>query len=256
MNTTHLYPKQLFRSCTVSWFTNSSRLLGFLMISLSLHGLLFAMIPRLELSTTTGRKANHRPIYLTLNTAPSSNRMPRKPLTAVQPTTNQTVKQVVPAPSHHAKSVRQHLESFQSETRSPMHSKVKRTSHHGTLARDMRTTQLAVATTSPYPGEITPKPSPNPAAVAALLRRALQQHFNYPVVALQNSWEGKVVLNVRVSADGVVSAARILKASGYRILDRAAQHAVNDIGKIPAASPLLAGQALTFRVPVAYKLRH
>ncbi len=250
MNTTHIYPQLLFRSCSVSWFTRASRLPGFLTISLMLHGLLFAMIPGLELSTATGQQAMHQPIYLTLNTAVANNRMPPKPLTAQPPSAvTHPTRHDLFTPSRHAKKV-------QTGTRLLLHSKSKSTSHHTTPTRKLRTTQLAVAAPSPSLRQSIPKPSPNPAAVAALLRRALQQHFHYPVIALQNSWEGKVVLGVSVTADGEVSTAQVLKESGFRILDRAALHAVNDIGRLPTASPLLAGQTLTFRVPVAYRLRH
>lgn len=97
--------------------------------------------------------------------------------------------------------------------------------------------------------------APDVPAVAALLRRALRHHFRYPALAMQNSWEGHVVLRVRVAADGHVGDAHVLKGSGFRILDRAARRSANSIGRLPAARPLLAGQAMSFRVPVDYRLR-
>lgn len=256
MNTIYMSPQSPLRYCTVSWFTSSSRLLRFLIVSLSLHGLLFAMMPRLEPFMAPGQKVMQPPVFLTLNTVPSSNRVQSKPVTVHHPTSiTQPSRHELLKPSHHVKNVRARLLKVQTKTHSPSPSKAKNTSHHETPAHDIRTTQLAIATPSPYPRQSTPKPSPNPAAVAALLRRALQQHFHYPVVALQNNWEGKVILGVRVTAGGEVSAAQVLKASGFRVLDRAAQHAVNDIGRLSTAPPLLAGQTLTFRVPVAYRIR-
>lgn len=99
------------------------------------------------------------------------------------------------------------------------------------------------------------KPSPDPSAVALILRRALLQHFRYPAIARENAWQGKVVLKVRVEANGRVHSARILHPSQYAILDRAARRAANAIGAIPSARPLLAGQGMSFRVPVAYHLQ-
>lgn len=95
----------------------------------------------------------------------------------------------------------------------------------------------------------------NLAAVAVLLRRALRRHFYYPAIAVQNSWQGRVVLRVRLAADGSITQTRVMRGSGFGILDRSAKRAADGIKRLPRAQPLLAGQAVAFRVPVDYRLR-
>lgn len=96
--------------------------------------------------------------------------------------------------------------------------------------------------------------APDLAAVAALLRRALQRHFHYPLIAVQNSWQGRVVLRVRLAADGRITQTRVMRGSGFQVLDRSAKRAAEGIKRLPRAQPLLAGQAMAFRVPVDYRL--
>ncbi len=44
----------------------------------------------------------------------------------------------------------------------------------------------------------------------------------YPPEARRNHWEGTVVLNLKVAADGTLAAAEVAHSSGYEVLDRAA----------------------------------
>ncbi|MBC8352852.1 MAG: TonB family protein [Planctomycetes bacterium] len=48
----------------------------------------------------------------------------------------------------------------------------------------------------------------------------------YPATALENRLEGRVVLRVRIRADGNVATASVLRSSGHSILDEAARRAV------------------------------
>ena len=56
----------------------------------------------------------------------------------------------------------------------------------------------------------------------------------YPWLARISGWEGTVVLRVTIEADGHPSAARIVRSSGYPILDQAAQRAVQQWEFLPA----------------------
>ncbi len=58
----------------------------------------------------------------------------------------------------------------------------------------------------------------------------------YPEIAHRKGWEGRVLLNVLVEADGDVADLNILESSGYRILDRAAYKAVSRWEFKPAVS--------------------
>lgn len=148
---------------------------------------------------------------------------------------------------------------------------------HKALYRTPRDSRAAVARLSPprrAPSQPTPatsgetiaredgagagaasERSPNLPAVAALLRRALRQRFHYPPIALRNSWQGRVVLRVRLAADGRITRTRVVQGSGFRVLDRSAKRAADGIKRLPEAQPLLAGQDMAFRIPVDYRLR-
>lgn len=257
---------------------SSHRFLLFILFSLCLHCLLLALIPGLNQSGTGAIPAVRLQVYLALNRAAQKTTGHERPLSAIEPgspvkaikhpvetvptkhlnvlnhPTRPAEKPEASAPSRLDSALQYHsLKRVQNEPKTTDQS-VKQHSH-----RMLRSQPDAAATLSPPIRGISQgktHATPDPSAVAALLRHALLQHFRYPAIARQNSWEGKVVLNVQVMADGQVGATHILQASGFRILDRAAQRAANDIGQLPAARPLLAGQNLTFRVPVAYRLQH
>jgi protein TonB len=56
----------------------------------------------------------------------------------------------------------------------------------------------------------------------------------YPSLALARRWQGRVVLDVSVRADGRVDAVSIARSSGYDVLDEAAVAAVRDWEFLPA----------------------
>ncbi|MCA9122940.1 MAG: energy transducer TonB [Planctomycetaceae bacterium] len=58
----------------------------------------------------------------------------------------------------------------------------------------------------------------------------------YPAVAIQNRWEGTVLLRVQISASGMVDEVEVAKSSGYPVLDGAAVNAVRRWSGSPATS--------------------
>lgn len=57
---------------------------------------------------------------------------------------------------------------------------------------------------------------------------------DYPAEAKKMDIEGSLVLRVDIAADGTTTGARIIKSSGYEILDNAAIAAVNTVSCLPA----------------------
>ena len=49
---------------------------------------------------------------------------------------------------------------------------------------------------------------------------------DYPQLAVRQSWQGTVLLRVRVLATGAVESVEVLKSSGKKVLDDAAIHTV------------------------------
>lgn len=76
----------------------------------------------------------------------------------------------------------------------------------------------------------------------------------YPTVAIQNNWEGTVLLRVYIGDDGKVGEVEVARSSGYPVLDGAAVNAVRRWSGSPAMSngrPI----STTELLPVRFKLR-
>ena len=76
---------------------------------------------------------------------------------------------------------------------------------------------------------------------------------DYPMVARRMGWQGKVILNVEVLAEGTCGALSVFHSSGHEVLDNAAMNAVKTWHFTPAHQ---AGRAVTqwFKVPINFSL--
>ncbi|TCK19274.1 TonB family protein [Thiogranum longum] len=90
--------------------------------------------------------------------------------------------------------------------------------------------------------------------ISAALRNRLAQHFEYPWLAQQRGWEGRVLLSLRVASNGSLTEWKIIQTSGYRTLDQSALKAVKRIEHLPQARRWLKNGSLEVRLPVQYKL--
>ena len=75
----------------------------------------------------------------------------------------------------------------------------------------------------------------------------------YPALARRRGWEGTVILQVEVGADGAVNRVNLQNTSGYRILDLAALDAVQRWRFHPGIRNGLP-QVCTVLVPVRFVL--
>lgn len=106
---------------------------------------------------------------------------------------------------------------------------------------------------------LPPKGAQNQAAggrlgipAGARLNTDLRQHPGnvppvYPAVARQNAWEGTVALAYTVSPQGKVTRVKVIRSSGYQILDREAMRAISRFRYLPGQ------QGKTFH-PVTFRL--
>lgn len=67
----------------------------------------------------------------------------------------------------------------------------------------------------------------------ALLYTALDRYFVYPMLARRHGWEGRVEVSLRLEADGRLSNLRLVRSSGYPILDLNAIDTLQRIGALP-----------------------
>lgn len=113
----------------------------------------------------------------------------------------------------------------------------------------------ADATPSTQPGAA---PAPAQEDVAERLRqqlgRSLQAHFHYPRIARHRGWEGLVEVGLRVEANGRLSDIRVLRTSGFSVLDRAAVASVGRIHHLRDAPRWLGGHGMDLVLPVQYRL--
>lgn len=88
----------------------------------------------------------------------------------------------------------------------------------------------------------------------SLLHDSLNRHFVYPAMARRLGWEGRVELRVSLDPEGRVYGLRILRSSGYALLDDDAMQTLQRIGSIPQARAWLPKNGYTTTLPVIYKL--
>jgi protein TonB len=90
--------------------------------------------------------------------------------------------------------------------------------------------------------------------VSAALEKQLAENFKYPWLARKRGWQGLVTLSLRVNADGFLTQWKVLRTSGYTLLDHSALKAARRIVRLPQAQRLLNGRAITLSIPVRYRL--
>ena len=113
-------------------------------------------------------------------------------------------------------------------------------------------------------------PDSRPAAAAQAPRRAAETHIaerlqaqllerlaeqlRYPPLARARGWEGVVLMQLRLEANGDISRLRVLESSGYPLLDRAASQGLQRVARLPQAIAWLQGEAFELILPVQYRL--
>jgi periplasmic protein TonB len=82
-----------------------------------------------------------------------------------------------------------------------------------------------------------------------LLRRAIQRHVIYPVVARRLGWQGETLVAFIIDSTGQPAVLRILRSSGYDLLDKSALQAVARAAPLPAG-----GDGTTVVIPIVFGL--
>lgn len=120
---------------------------------------------------------------------------------------------------------------------------------------------------APQPASATPPPAQAVAATPAVAAAPVADtapdfkaaYLNnprpaYPMAARRMGWEGRVVLNVEVLAEGSCGDVNVFQSSGHDVLDNAALRTVKGWHFVPASR---AGRPITqwFKVPVQFSLK-
>jgi len=92
------------------------------------------------------------------------------------------------------------------------------------------------------------------ARIEARVRLDLARHFEYPHAARLRGWEGDVLLGFVVQASGRLDGIRVLRGSGFAVLDHSAVDSLRRVARLPEAVAWLNGRDLEMRLPILYRL--
>jgi len=125
--------------------------------------------------------------------------------------------------------------------------------HHKEIepARHTEATQQAVNSAPSTAAQRAPDVSRR---ISVALRNRLSRYFEYPWLARQRGWEGRVLLSLTVMGNGDLGNWKVVGTSGYRTLDQSALKAARRIDSLPQARAWLNGRSLEVQVPVQYRL--
>ena len=84
---------------------------------------------------------------------------------------------------------------------------------------------------------------------------AARQFKRYPRVAMDNSWEGDVVVRMVIGADGMISALSIKSSSGREILDQQALAMFKKAKPLVQIPSTLRGKEFTLELRAIYNLK-
>lgn len=118
----------------------------------------------------------------------------------------------------------------------------------------------------PVVAELEPMPAPaSPSAEAfdagSLAQYRLQvisaarKYKRYPRVAMDNTWEGDVVVRMVIGTNGMISALSVKSSSGYEVLDRQALEMFKRAKPLVQIPPALSGKEFTIELRAIYSLK-
>ena len=115
-----------------------------------------------------------------------------------------------------------------------------------------------VAAAKPQPAPAVPT-VPDTASLIAQYRAALlaeaRRHKRYPLVALDNGWEGEVVVRMAIAADGSVAALNVRSSSGHAALDRQALEMFRKARAEVTLPAALRGKQFSLELRAVYNLK-
>jgi protein TonB len=115
-----------------------------------------------------------------------------------------------------------------------------------------------VAAAMPQPPAAVPA-APDAASLIAQYRAALLaeagRHKRYPLVALDNGWEGEVVVRMAIAADGSLAALNVRSSSGHATLDRQALEMFRKAGAQVPVPEALRGRQFSLELRAVYNLK-
>jgi protein TonB len=76
----------------------------------------------------------------------------------------------------------------------------------------------------------------------------------YPKIAQMRGWQGELVLEVKLNGDGELISSKIVKGSGFDVLDNEGLEMVRRASPFPVPPEILKGKSFSILVPIRFKL--
>lgn len=112
------------------------------------------------------------------------------------------------------------------------------------------------------PASESPAKAAPPSAEAGALEKyrsdligMARRYKRYPRVALDNNWEGRVVVQMVVGANGMIASLRVTTSSGHEVLDRQAVDMLRKAKPLVPIPPAMRGREFSVEIPVIYDLK-
>jgi len=87
------------------------------------------------------------------------------------------------------------------------------------------------------------------------LMRMARNYKRYPRVAMDNNWEGRVVVRMVIGANGMISTITVVTSAGHEILDKQALDMIQKAKPRVQIPPALRGKEFVLEIPVIYSLK-
>lgn len=117
----------------------------------------------------------------------------------------------------------------------------------------------ATAKVDPAPGTAPPSAEAFDAGSLAQYRLQLisvaRKYKRYPRVAMDNNWEGDVVVRMVIGANGMITALSVKSSSGHEVLDQQALDMFKRAKPLVAIPPALRGKEFTIELRAIYSLK-
>ena len=86
------------------------------------------------------------------------------------------------------------------------------------------------------------------------LARHIAKFKMYPKIAQMRGWQGELVLEVKLNGEGELTSSKIVKSSGFDVLDNEGLEMVKRASPFPVPPEILKGKSFSILVPIRFKL--
>lgn len=121
---------------------------------------------------------------------------------------------------------------------------------------------VAPSVPSAAPGDARPTAPAAPAHDAGAVDKyrsdliaTARRYKRYPRVALDNNWEGRVVVQMVIGANGMIASLRVTASSGQDVLDKQALDMIRKAKPLVPIPAAMRGREFAVEIPVIYSLK-